>query len=481
MSKTRQMAVAGCVVGIGALAVAVLGSFEQPHRVAVDAVKMEQHGLSAVVAPVGAPGPAIERPNVVLVVVCTLRKDQLTPYGAPAVNSPFLQSVAEHGALFERAYTSSPWTRTASTAIMTGYHPIQLGMIEPGPTASQRRLSSEVLTLAESFRSNGYRTVGVTANPNTNAVFGFAQGFDAYVEMTRLWRESGHTKVAGFKAVASALDAVDETAESEPNKPLYLRMMILDPHAPIRMQRAEAQPYMVGDVPARVGKYRAMVARADLAISQLWTGLAERGMNETNTVLMVINDHGEGLSFPPHHGAGHGNLTFSATTAMPWLAYGAGVQPGHRIGGLASQVDVMPTLQEVAGFRDYDGPGSSWAKALQGDSRTSRTEAYVDTWKTKSSRAAVYTEDRSCHIDFRSDALRDERERLLPREVCYDETADTYQLTRVDVVPELLDTLKAWRVAREDEFDRWPHHETAEVESSLRAHLEALGYVQDDG
>jgi len=480
MSKTRQMVVAACVVGLGAMSIALLNSSEEPHRAMVDAQKMEQYGLSSTVELVGEPGPPVERPNVVLVIVCTLRKDQLTPYGAPAVNSPFLQSLAEQGALFERAYAASPWTRTASTAIMTGYHPIQVGMIEPAHTASQRRLSANVQTLAESFHDQGYRTVGVTANPNTNEVFGFAQGFDAYVEMTNLWRESGHTKVPGFKAVASALEAADQTAASHPTKPLYLRMMILDPHTPIRVQREAAEPYMEGEVPPRVAKYRAMVARADLAISQLWDGLAERGMDETNTVLTVINDHGEGLSFPPHHGIGHGNLTYSATAAMPWLVYGAGIQPGHRIGGLASQVDVMPTLQKLAGFGDYDGPGRSWVEQLHGAARTTRTEAYVDTWKTKSSRAAMYTEDRSCHVDFRTDALRDEQERVLPREVCYDETADSYQLTQVDVDTSLVSTLQAWRAAREVEFEQWPHHETADVESSLRAHLEALGYVQDD-
>ena len=480
MSKTRQMVVAASVVALGAFAIGRYVPTEDPHSVAVDSQKMERYGLASTVRPVGRPGAAVERPNVVLVIVCTLRKDQISPYGAPEVTSPFLQSVADQGAVFERAYTASTWTRTASTAIMTGYHPIQVGMVEPEHTASQRRLSESVQTLAESFHDNGYRTVGVTANPNTNDVFGFAQGFDTYVEMTELWRESGYSKVPGYKVVASALEGVDVSALKEPSKPLYLRMMILDPHTPIRVSRQAVEPYMEGNVPVRVGKYRSMVARSDLAISQLWEGLASRGLDETNTVLMVINDHGEGLSFPPHHGVGHGNLTYSATAAMPWLVYGPGVKAGHRIGGLASQVDVLPTLQAVAGFDDYNGPGSSWAEQLRGAAATTRTEAYVDTWKIKSSRAALYTQDRSCHVDFRSDALRAERERLLPREVCYDETADAYQLTQVDTDARLVDRLRGWRAERTAEFERWSHHETAEVESSLRAHLEALGYVQDD-
>lgn len=429
-------------------------------------------------AAAAVPGAAVERPNVVLVIVCTLRKDQLSFYGGHPSASPFVGGLAAQGAVFDHAWDAAPWTKAASTAIMTGHHAIQVGMVEPAEGSNRRRLGDEVNTLAEAFDGAGYWTIGLTANPNTNAIFGFDQGFDSYVEATGLWRE-GAVKTSGRKVASLALRAVDARQDRE--APLYLRMMILDPHEPIRLDAGEARPFKVEGTPARVAKYQAMVARMDQAVKDLWQGLEERGFDASNTVLALVNDHGEGLSFPRHHGVGHGNLTFSSTVGMPWVVYGAGVAQGHRIGGVASQVDVMPTLMGLAGISGYDGPGFDHTAAVRGAAETEREKAYVDTWFQGASRAAVYTEERSCHKDFRTAEQLGTKVRRLPPQSCYDQQADPYQRTPLEPLDETLVTdLVAWREARREEYEAFGDKADALMSRAMKEQLTALGYVDFD-
>lgn len=438
----------------------------------------EPDPLEASVSPPARPADA--PPNVVLVVVCTLRRDQVSVYGAPEDLTPTLAAWAREGAWFEHAYSAAPWTKAASTAIMTGHHAIQVGMIEPGAGSNRRRLSDEVTTLAEVFQGAGYFTLGLTANPNTNREFGFHQGFDTYVQATDQWRE-GMVKVSGPRMAALALEALDEREDL--TRPVYLRLMILDPHAPLSVGMKEARKWKGEgeEVPARMLKYRHLVHRADRAVSLLEEGLAARGMDRSNTVFMVVNDHGEGLRIPVHHGMGHGNLTFSTTVAMPWIAVGAGVAAGHRVGGVASQVDVMPTILGLAGIQAPEVQGRDWSEQLRGDQEvTTREVAYVDTWFQSANRLAGYTPERSCHHDGRSDDALPEQGRRLPQTSCYDQRTDPYQERPLETLDEaLLERMHGWREARMDEYRAFTGKEDVEVDVDLMEQLSALGYVDE--
>ena len=54
---------------------------------------------------------ALGRPNLVLIVVDTLRADWTTPYGFEQDTSPELAAWARRGVLFERVRAQSPWTK----------------------------------------------------------------------------------------------------------------------------------------------------------------------------------------------------------------------------------------------------------------------------------------------------------------------------------------------------------------------------------
>jgi arylsulfatase A-like enzyme len=58
------------------------------------------------------------RPNIVIFVTDTLRADALEAYGNAEVASPALTALASRGVVYERATTSSTWTRPAIASIL---------------------------------------------------------------------------------------------------------------------------------------------------------------------------------------------------------------------------------------------------------------------------------------------------------------------------------------------------------------------------
>ena len=77
------------------------------------------------------PWPRTEAPNVVVVVGCTVRRDQTTPYGGPDGTTPFLTSLAAGGARFEDALATSSWTREAVAGLLTGAPAASWGLPDP--------------------------------------------------------------------------------------------------------------------------------------------------------------------------------------------------------------------------------------------------------------------------------------------------------------------------------------------------------------
>lgn len=63
-----------------------------------------------------------ERPNVVVIVVDTLRADHVSVYGYRRKTTPRLDQLAQRGVLFENAFSASSWTMPSHASLVTGRH-----------------------------------------------------------------------------------------------------------------------------------------------------------------------------------------------------------------------------------------------------------------------------------------------------------------------------------------------------------------------
>jgi hypothetical protein len=110
-------------------------------------------------------------PNILLIVLDTVRADRLSAYGYGRPTTPFLETLAKKGVLFEKAFASSSWTLPSHATLFTGLHPFRHG-------AQLWPLHGHATTLAEVLTNAGYETGAVVANRHIcNSAFGLNQGF----------------------------------------------------------------------------------------------------------------------------------------------------------------------------------------------------------------------------------------------------------------------------------------------------------------
>lgn len=115
-------------------------------------------------------------PDIILIVLDTLRRDHLGSYGHPRPLSPAFDRFAEGGVLFERAISPAQWTIPAHTSIFTGLYPTTHQV-----TQSDSQIAPQIPTLAEILRVNGYQTMGFSNNPLVGILNnGLTRGFDQF-------------------------------------------------------------------------------------------------------------------------------------------------------------------------------------------------------------------------------------------------------------------------------------------------------------
>jgi arylsulfatase A-like enzyme len=410
--------------------------------------------------------PDEEPPDtVILVVGCTLRADRTNVHGGPRNTTPYLQRLAEGGAHFTRVIANSGWTRPTIGAITTGAHPVSMGLDHGG----HRAIDPAFTTLGERFTDAGWTTVGITANPNANPVFGFDQGFAQYQGTEALFRDG--------LAIRPGTDVVDDFAAmiEDVEGPLFGQVVFLDAHAP--WAKNYGTQLLQGHVPSKRRRdlYDAALVDLDEAIAALDARLAELG--RSNRLIMVIGDHGQGLRTPRWAGTGHGTVLYDAHTHVPWVVHGPGVAPGHELGGLAQQLDVVPTLMSMAGLRAEDGlEGVDHSAAIAGAADSTPPARILSASRVRNADEIRLTTDDWTVFRARG---KFKRRRNVPHELFA--TSDTTQADDVAAdEPDLLRQLLLEAQVRWKRLDDAAIVVKVDVDTDQQDLLKELGYLDGD-
>jgi uncharacterized sulfatase len=119
---------------------------------------------------------AHRKPNILLVVLDTHRRDRLTCYGCSRGITPNLDAFAQRATVFENAIAPAQWTIPSHASLFSGEPPSVHRALQAGDVLQPR-----FTTLAEHLRSQGYRTVGFCNNPLVGVLDnGLTRGFDAF-------------------------------------------------------------------------------------------------------------------------------------------------------------------------------------------------------------------------------------------------------------------------------------------------------------
>jgi arylsulfatase A-like enzyme len=316
--------------------------------------------------------PAEAGPNVMVLLVDTLRADRLGLYGATPSPSPTLDAFAARGLVFDTMVAQTSWTMPAVASIMTGLHPRSHGAVGPDPDGDDAHpggtlLPDAVVTLAEVAQQAGITTVGVSSNMLVSRATNLAQGFETFVELPfdRTARDYAPASVVNRAFLdwlrrAGGLRFFAYLHYMEPHGP-YAPPPSLRPAAPpgIRRDLAEgwvqdfARNFDRGRVgppsPAEVAHLSALydgdVHSWDDAFAPLLRALEHSGLLD-RTVVVVVADHGE--EFLEHGKLTHGAHLYEETIHVPLVMVGPGIPAGRRA-DLAQQIDVLPTVAALLG------------------------------------------------------------------------------------------------------------------------------------
>jgi arylsulfatase A-like enzyme len=340
------------------------------------------------------PTPA-RRPDLVLVVIDTLRADHLGSYGYARGQTPRLDGFAAAGTRFASAHAPTSWTLPSVASILTGRYPI-----EHGVERVVASLNDKHVTVAEVLHDAGYETAAFSANVAlVIEASGFAQGFDVFRVLEVAADGPDDTDPVLVRdgtersAQAARADLVTDQAlawlgsRSHPERPYFLYVHYFDPHVSYSpppeyaarfgvrpddplwhgqgLMMLAGKPPPAPELQTLMGLYDAEIAFTDTHVGRLIDGIeSARG----GATVIVTSDHGE--EFDDHGGLQHGRTLFEEMLHVPLLAVGSGISKGRVVDTPVSLVSIAPTLAELAGAGPAAFPPVSLAGALRGSAMT---------------------------------------------------------------------------------------------------------------
>jgi len=330
------------------------------------------------------PAAAAGRPNVLLIVLDTVRADRLSLYGYARPTTPFLAKLGVQSVVFTQAVSTSSWTLPAHASLFTGLHPHEHG-------ATEEHLDSAHPTLAETFAAHGYRTAGFTANTiMTQRRTGLDRGFQHYEDLfanfvdaasrttfgRRLIRYAprlGYHDWPGRKSAAAINGSLLHWLDSRgTERPFFVFLNYFDAHGPYLPPREfaarfSAQPdalvarrpydgwgYAGEPVDSAAQQmesdaYDASLAYLDAQLAQLFEQLRALGRLD-NTLVVITSDHGESIF--EHNAFGHSMNLYRENLHIPLLFHWPGrVSAGIRDSRLADLTAVPATVLQLAGIQ----------------------------------------------------------------------------------------------------------------------------------
>ena len=357
--------------------------------------------------PAAAPGS----PNILVIVVDTLRADHLSSYGYSQATSPNIDRLARSGVLFENAIAPSSWSLPSHASLVTGraVHEHGMGNVQPMPWLGWGTAGLNGLpTLGEALQKQGYRTGAFSANRiYFTSNVGLGRGFihfedyfdsvgDCFVrtqfgrEFARLYMnrsaKSKFTRAFQYFGLSAWLDKDSEGSgdyggiygirkrADEVNRetlrwfardrqhPFFAFLNYLDVH--FGYGGPADYPKPAWDKGTTIDEYDAGVKYTDDFIGRLLKGLESSGLLN-NTIVVITSDHGESLG---DHGLSfHGAALYWELVHVPLIisysneSFFGRVPQGVRVEQPVANAAIANTILGLVGAKQNPFPGPTLA------------------------------------------------------------------------------------------------------------------------
>ncbi|MCO4743549.1 MAG: sulfatase-like hydrolase/transferase [Proteobacteria bacterium] len=327
-----------------------------------------------------------DRPDVLVIMVDTLRADYLGAYGKEGNPTPALDALAADAVLFESAFAQASWTRSSGATLFTSRIP---SSHNAGTKAA--RLSGEAVTFAEPLQAAGVTTGALINNINMTGTFGFNQGFDSFLYESPDYHYFATESVFGLtmykvvhklserlplpKVVESfyqpaevVLEDTKAFFEANDDGRIALFTHLMEPHDPyfehpslnsdgpdfngIGYARAEHEHPDMADAEYLREVYLDEIKWMDAELARFFGWLRETGRYD-DLMIVITADHGE--EFGEHGGFWHGTTLYDEQLHIPLIIKLPGnAHAGTRVPWQVRSLDVAPTIAAAMGVSADD-------------------------------------------------------------------------------------------------------------------------------
>lgn len=410
-----------------------------------------------------AAGPGA--PNVLLIVLDTVRAMDLGLYGYSRPTSPVLARWADRGVTYRRAFSVAPWTLPSHASMFTGrlVHEMSADWMVP--------LDDQWPTLAETLAQAGYATAGFSANTDyVSGEVGLARGFahfDDYsltpglilrsaalgraVGRNQLIRRIiGNDRLLGRKDAPEISRAFLDWIQGQQGRPWFAFLNYYDAHRPyqppapfdtmfaagdirpdprFRQDEDPKHPWTGADARNFIAAYDGAIAYLDAELGKLFDELERRG-EFGRTLVILTSDHGE--EFGEHRLYDHGHTLYQAALHVPLLIWWPGEAPaGQNVEEAVSLRDIPATVAAAAGMAaDSPFPGRSLSRFWQGEA--GRPDTVVSGVRKVARQPEWYPASRGDLIALAVDSLRFIRNLGDDSEELYNYLADPGERVRLE-------------------------------------------------
>ena len=329
----------------------------------------------------------MNKPNVILVTIDTLRRDMLGCYGYNTFLTPHLDKVASLGIRFEQAITGGSWTQAAFPVMLTSSYAGMYG-------GCLGRLALERPSPVEALAAHGYSTAAFSTNPHLSRATGYDRGFYDFCDLTPtevdprlrgikggqhllrhplfhfLLRPIGY-QMRPARIYNSAAEVTEKGCHwlEHAEEPFFAWLHYMDLHWPYHLEEKLTDPEDIaqawrdlaimygrsnfnGEKPITTAQrdhfvelYERSLQYLDTQIGRLMSYLDSSDLSK-NTVVIIVSDHGE--EFLDHGRWGHweSNL-YDEILKVPLIIRHPNGPCGLTIPQQVRLLDLMPTVLDL--------------------------------------------------------------------------------------------------------------------------------------
>lgn len=324
--------------------------------------------------------PEKKRPNVVLIVLDTARKDSLGVHNSNQ-RTPNIDSFAKDAYVFDNAIAPSSWTLPSHISMFTGLYPEEHGIHAQTMTSSSYSILRESeRNITRFLRDYGYSTHGISANLIVSEEFHFDSGFEHFqcvnykhdVKMPErfkrrmlekekkkfdpialiesivwAWKGKRNKKQNGFPRVKAGDRIAEEASKIQGKRPFYMFLNFMEMHEPYLPASVRVTPFieirgkslwygqwspmenqvrdffgiskLKSSMKDRIKRlYFKQAEYADRYVGRVLNDLKRKGLYD-NSLIIITSDHGQSLKEKDHRWLYHMHYLYDELIRVPLM------------------------------------------------------------------------------------------------------------------------------------------------------------------